>query len=110
MAANRSAGRIGLIWKSSMPAARHRSRSSFRERAVKAMMGRGPPWSTPAPELLERPGNRPAQACERPGAHAGVALCEAEAVLPRPRTRRGATTLEFHAHDHLALVGELDGV
>ena len=43
MAANRSAGRIGLVWKSSMPAARQRSRSSFRERTVNAMIGRCPP-------------------------------------------------------------------
>lgn len=40
MAAHRSAGRTGLVRKSSMPAARQRSRSSFRERAVKAMTGK----------------------------------------------------------------------
>src|SRR6202007_3186399 len=49
MAANRSAGRIGLVRKSSMPAAKQRWRSSLRERAVKAMMGKCPPRARSRP-------------------------------------------------------------
>ena len=43
MAAERSAAVNGLARYSSMPACKHRSRSSFRDRAVKAMTGRWPP-------------------------------------------------------------------
>ena len=43
MAAHRSAAVNGLARYSSMPARKHRSRSSFRDRAVKAMTGRWPP-------------------------------------------------------------------
>src|SRR6202046_1433678 len=90
MAANRSAGRIGLVWKSSMPAARQRSRSSFLERAVKAMMGRRPPAGNSRSPLGGR------------DADAGVADLEAQPRLVRNRTDRSYRSYFWsHSHDHL---------
>src|SRR5947209_15624772 len=44
-------------------------------------------------------------------ADAGVAHREAEADLPRPRRRwRAVALVYFHAHYHLAVLGEFDGV